>query len=248
MTPWVARLLFANVVMFFLSQMTPVLYGLLAFQPAHLLATPWTPFTYMFLHGGIGHLLFNMMGLYFFGPRVEARLGSRRFIQLYVISGLVSAGLSMAFSRAGLIGASGAVFGVSLAFARYWPDTPVLVMFVPMRARTMVLVMAVASVYFGFSGSMPGVAHFGHLGGFLGGWLFLRAVEARQRAAVARFTPVQAKFDPESLERWLKIDRDALHPVNAEELDRVLAKLTASGIQSLTADERAFLERLAVQH
>lgn len=247
MTPWVMRLLFANIAMFVVSQMAPGLYGLLAFQPAYLRLTPWTPFTYMFLHGGLGHLLFNMMALYFFGPRLEARLGGKRFMVLYVVSGLAGALLSMVFSRAGLIGASGAVFGVSLGFARYWPDTPVLLMFIPMRARTMVFVLAAASVLFGFSGMMPGIAHFGHLGGFVGGWLYLRFAEKHSAGAAfrSRAAPPAPVPVTDAVERWRRIDRSTLHPVNAEEVERVLAKMEMQGASSLTTDERAFLERFA---
>lgn len=247
MTPWVTRLLVANVAMFLVSYAAPGVYAILAFQPTRLLQHPWSPFTYMFLHGGLFHLLFNMMALYFFGPRLEARLGGRRFITLYVVSGLFSALLSMTFSRAGLIGASGAVFGVSLGFARYWPDTPVLLMFIPMRARTMVVVLAAASLYLGFSGMMPGIAHFGHLGGFLGGWLYIRWIETRSGAAAFRraSAPRASTARSEALDRWRRIDRGGLHPVNAEELDRVFAKLDAAGPDSLTADERAFLDRLS---
>jgi len=247
MTPWVTRLLIANVAMFLVSQLAPQVYTILAFQPGRLLATPWTPLTYMFLHGGLVHLLFNMMALYFFGPRLEARLGGRRFLTLYLVSGLVGALLSMVFSRAGLIGASGAVLGVSLGFARYWPDTPVLLMFIPMRARTMVIVFAVASVYLGFSGMLRGIAHFGHLGGFLGSWLYLRWIEVRSGAAAFRraSAPQASPARPGTVHRWRGIDRSALHPINAEELDRVLAKLDQAGPQSLSPDERAFLDRLS---
>ena len=90
MTPWVTRLLFANVALFFLSGAMPSLYSLFALVPAWVVSRPWTLVTYMFLHGGFWHLAFNMLVLYFFGPRLESRLGGRAFLQLYFFSGLVA--------------------------------------------------------------------------------------------------------------------------------------------------------------
>ncbi len=78
MTPWVRRLIVANIVVFFLQSVAGV-ERQLAFVPAFVLYRPWTVVTYMFVHGGIMHILFNMIALYFFGPRVEERLGGRRF-------------------------------------------------------------------------------------------------------------------------------------------------------------------------
>src|SRR4029079_11028565 len=83
---------------------------------------PWTLVTYMFLHAGLGHIFWNMLGLYFFGPRVESRMGSQRFITLYFVSGIVGALFSVVLApRFAVLGASGAVLGVLMAFARFWP-------------------------------------------------------------------------------------------------------------------------------
>ena len=81
MTPWIKRLLFANIGVFLLQQVYPELTAALEFVPARVLTTPWTPLTYMFIHGGFWHIVFNMIVLYFFGPRVEARLGSLGLFQ-----------------------------------------------------------------------------------------------------------------------------------------------------------------------
>src|SRR5436190_8229661 len=129
----------------------------------------------MFVHAGTTHILFNMLALYFFGPRVEERLGSRRFITLYMISGISGALLSMSFApNAPVVGASGAVFGVMLAFAKYWPTAQIYIMgILPLEARVAVLLMAAAALWSGIQGSRGGVADFAHLGGFDGGWLYL---------------------------------------------------------------------------
>ena len=86
MTPWVSRLLLANVAMYFVTQASPMTYRLLMFVPAETLIRPWGVFTYMFLHANFTHLLFNMLGLFFFGPRLEMRLGSGGFLKLYFLS------------------------------------------------------------------------------------------------------------------------------------------------------------------
>src|SRR5690349_13386106 len=153
MTPWVRNILFANIVMYLVTMTYPEIRNNFAFYPPLALAEPWTFVTYMFLHApGITHILFNMIGLYFFGSRVESRLGGVRFLGLYFVSGIAAAVASMVMSpRAPIIGASGAVFGILLAYARYWPRDRILIWFVPMEARIAVLVMTVLELV-GFGG------------------------------------------------------------------------------------------------
>ena len=99
MTPVVRVLLFANIAIFFAQSAFPYLFGYAVFVPRLFLYQPWTIVTYMFLHGGLMHLLFNMLSLFFFGPRVEERIGSRRFTWLWFIAGISGALLSFVFSR-----------------------------------------------------------------------------------------------------------------------------------------------------
>jgi Rhomboid family len=138
MTPWVTRLLIANVALFALqSFLPPLLVEYLVFVPVYVFSRPWTIITYMFLHGGLSHILFNMLGLFFFGSRVESRLGERRFISLYLISGVFGALASLVFTpRAAVIGASAGVFGVMLAFAWFWPREKIYIWgVIPVEAR-----------------------------------------------------------------------------------------------------------------
>lgn len=223
----------------------------LAFIPSlsYLLERPWTIVTYMFTHAGIWHIVFNMLALYFFGPRLEVRLGAARFAWLYFVSGLVAAGVSAVFSRhAGLVGASGAVFGVLFGYARYWPRDLIYIWGVlPIEARWLVIVLTGMSLWFGFSGTAQGIGHFAHLGGFAGGWLYLAWYERRSpaRRFRQRAQPAAAPPTTASLERWRRIDPDAMHPVNREELERLLQKIAARGVESLSVEERAFLDRFA---
>ena len=250
MTPWVARLIFANVGVFLLTAFAPAIVLPMALVPAFIPYRPWTLLTYMFLHAGFGHLLFNMLGLYFFGPRVESRLGGRRFLGLYLTSGLVGALLSLATPYARIVGASGAVFGVMLGFARYWPREPIYLWGVfPVEARVLVVVTTVLALWGAFSRATGGIAHFAHLGGYVGGYVYLRWMEARSPAARfrAQLAPKPKRTSGADIERWRRIDASALHPVNREELERVLAKVNAEGIPGLTPGEREFLERFSAR-
>ncbi len=246
MSPWVLRLIVVNVGVFFFTAADPGLYRLLAFVPRFALVQPWTILTYMFVHGGVGHLLFNMLGLFFFGPRLEAQLGPRHFLGLYFASGIVGALLSFANYNTPIIGASGAAFGVFLAFARYWPHERVYIWGVfPVEARVLVLVMTGLALFGGFGVGGRGIAHFAHLGGFLGGYLYLRWVGWSSPAAKFKRRADAPRVRSGDRDRWLRIRPEELHPVNRAELERVLAKLEAQGAASLTSEERSFLNRFA---
>jgi len=253
MTPWVTRIIFANAAVF-LAQMVfgQSLTYWLGLIPAEVLVRPWTPFTYMFLHGGVMHILFNMLGLFFFGPRLEERLGGRGFLGLYFVSGLSGAALSILTPHALIIGASGAVFGVLVGFAYYWPRAQIYIWgILPVQARVLVVAFIALSLWAAFSGNSGGVAHFAHLGGCAGGFLFLKARErlgsgARFRAAAAPQVPKAPGAT--DLARWRSIKQNDLHPLNQAELDRILDKISGSGMQSLTSGERAFLERFSQRH
>jgi membrane associated rhomboid family serine protease len=241
-TPWVRRLIAANVIVFFLQYAVPGITDPLVFVPYAILFRPWTIVTYMFLHAGLSHILFNMIGLYFFGPRVEARLGSRRFVQLYFISGISGALLSFLFApTSAIIGASAAVFGVMLGFAMFWPRDRIYIWgILPIEARWLVVITTALALWSGLQGSAGGVADFAHLGGYVGAWIFLRLINpARQ---VARFkASTVGRPSAELLGNWRRVDVDRVHEVNRDELNRILDKIGRSGLASLTPEERVFL-------
>jgi membrane associated rhomboid family serine protease len=241
-TPVVRALLIATVGAFFLQITVPALAGALVFVPRLVFGRPWSVLTYMFLHGGLGHLAFNMLALFFFGPRVEARLGSRRFAILYFLSGVSGALLSFLFAPgAPIIGASAGVFGVMLAFAYFWPHDPIHIWgVIPVPARMLVIITTVLALWSGFGGARSGIAHFAHLGGYAGAYLYLRWLD-RTRAAFKR----QAAAVPADAARraadWRSIDLASLHEVNREEVNRLLDKISAHGVGSLTPQEQLFL-------
>ncbi|MDG1720422.1 MAG: rhomboid family intramembrane serine protease [Bacteroidia bacterium] len=147
----------------------------------------WQMITHMFMHGSFTHLLFNMFGLYMFGSRLEQMWGAKRYINFYLITGLGAALLHTLVQdyeiTQGLVninqptvGASGALFGILVAFAMYWPNTQLFLMFipVPIKAKWAVIGYAAFELFAGISGFQAGVAHFAHLGGALFGFILVQ--------------------------------------------------------------------------
>lgn len=252
MTPWARTILFATVAITLADWLLQIPRQYLALVPVLVPQFPWTPLTYMFVHGGMLHLAFNMIALYFFGPRLEVRLGSAHFVSIYIISGLTGALFSVIdpFSegRVPIVGASGAVLGVMYGFARYWPRERIMIWAVlPVEARKLVLILATFSVVAGIIGVMGGVAHFAHLGGLAGGYVYLKIMEARSpaRRFKQQASGVRRSAGGADLERWSGIRREGLHEINIREIDRLLDKARSHGPSSLTPDERAYLDRMS---
>jgi len=141
---------------------------------------PWQLVSYAFLHGNIMHLAFNMYGLWMFGRELEALLGRRVFYQLYFAS-VLAAGIMQVLvttSTGGTyptVGASGGVFGLLLAYAMFFPNRIIMLIFPPvtLRARTFVFIYAAIELMLGVTGTQSGVAHFAHLGGMIGAYLVI---------------------------------------------------------------------------
>ncbi|MFI5311222.1 MAG: rhomboid family intramembrane serine protease [Gemmatimonadales bacterium] len=242
MTPWVQRLIFANIGVYFLKMVAPDLMNPFVFVPMWVLTRPWSIVTYMFLHGGVMHILFNMIALFFFGPRVEARLGARRFATLYFISGISGALLSFLFAPyAAVIGASAAVFGVMLAFAWFWPRDQILIWgILPVEARWLVVITTAMALWSGMRGSTGGVADFAHLGGYAGAFLYLKWIASVP--GMRRFQKQATAGVPDrTLSNWKKVDTKTVHEANRDEVNRILDKISAMGLGSLTPQEKVFL-------
>ena len=246
MTPSVRVLLFATIGAFFLQETVDAVYYLFVYVPRFVLVRPWTPITYMFLHAGFMHLAFNMLALFFFGPRVEERLGSRSFVYLYFISGITGALLGLFLApTAQVVGASGGVFGVMLAFAWFWPDTPIHIWgIIPIPARMLVIITTLVSIWSQFGGVRSNVAHFAHLGGYLGAFLYLKWLDRKRmdfRKKATSAPPVrELKFTKRP-----EVDLQNVHEVNREEVNRILDKISAHGMSALTSQERLFLSNFA---
>jgi len=180
--PVTQALLLANTVVFCLQFLLG--FGLERFFALWPLSggfLPWQVLTYAFLHGSVGHLFFNMLGLYMFGSELERLWGRQRFIQFYGASVLTAAGAqllvtAMTGSAYPTVGASGGLFGLLLAFGMTFPNRTIMPLFppIPMKAKVFVAIYGGLELLFGVTGSSSGVAHFAHLGGMLGGFLMIR--------------------------------------------------------------------------
>jgi len=188
MPPVTLALVVANVAVYLLQSVLPGLVIPFGLWPLGASAVdprvgfmPWQLLTYAFLHGSLLHLAFNMFALYMFGSAIERVFGGRRYLIFYAVS-VLAAGLTQLLFAAmtggvyPTVGASGGVFGLLLAYAIYFPNTRVMLLFppIPMPARVFVLVYAVLELFLGVTGTQEGVAHFAHLGGMVGGYLMLR--------------------------------------------------------------------------
>ncbi len=171
-----------NLLVYLVNEISWETRGLMAMNPMAVVVEGywWQIFTYMYVHGDLSHILFNMLGLFFFGTAVEEEIGSWEFLAFYhvtgVLAGLASLGLYWITGQYGvfLLGASGAVFAVTLAFAAYRPHARVLVFFiVPLRARNLVILYAAFEVFSQIFNPYGGVAHLTHLAGFVFAFLYL---------------------------------------------------------------------------
>lgn len=174
------------------------------FEVAH--GAIWQLFTYLFLHAGFSHLFWNMFGLWMFGVWVEQALGTRRFYFFYFLCGIgaglidVLAHLALGTPAVPTIGASGAIFGVLLAFGMMFPDQPVFLLIPPVSIKAKWLVLGYGALEFVFTfGASDGVSHFAHLGGMLFAFLYLKGSNpvGRLRGDYARWRRrrLQRRFD-----------------------------------------------------
>lgn len=139
----------------------------------------WQLVTHLFLHGGMLHLFFNMLMLFLFGSRVERELGSSEFLTFYLVCGVLAGVFStvlalLSATPVAILGASGAVYGILLAYAVLNPNEIVTFWFIPMRSTTMVLILGGLAFFFQLSGQRAHIAHLTHVGGLVAGFLYLR--------------------------------------------------------------------------
>jgi membrane associated rhomboid family serine protease len=225
----------------------------------------WQLLTFQFLHGGLLHLVVNLIVLYFFGRALEDHLGRRRFLRLYLGTGVVGGLMQMMFAAlfpghfgGAVVGASAGVFGLVAAFAALFPDrTLTLLVFfilpVSMRARTL-LWLSIGLAVFGIVVPGDGVAHAAHLGGIIGGWTYIRWFVLGNGVQSRWGTGGSSAKRPRVLARAAS-DRRAWRRAPAasddlpadefmsREVDPILDKISAHGFQSLTERERQILEK-----
>jgi membrane associated rhomboid family serine protease len=267
-TPWVIRILalMAGVQLVLETILTsPAVTAALAFDPGAWFARPWTAVTYAVVHGGLFHLLFNGLALFVFGPTVERRLGGPAFLLFFLYSvlgaALFAAALDRLYPVPPFVGASGGVLGILFAYSIFHPDREIIAFPVPIpiRAKTFVLLIAIydlCGILFLRSVFQDGIAHEAHLGGLLFGWVFFRLQGTRGRfdtPGAAPAPPVERRVLVGTFDAGREVTGSrvaaptrpaAVDPTQAE-LDRVLDKISATGMQSLTPAERKFLDEVA---
>ncbi len=216
----------ANVGMF-VAQLVlrPLLDDVLGLHPAFVVhyGWIWQLATYMFLHGGVFHILFNMLALWMFGAELERIWGTRYFLKYYFVTGIGAAALTVMVSllqfdfaqqlqRSNVIGASGAIYGLLLAYAYYFPDRPILMIVFWVPAKICVAILGAIALVTSLS-EVGGVANATHLGGLLVGYLMLKSgkihpmSELKYRYLKWKINRVRKKFDVYSGGRANDYDR-----------------------------------------
>jgi membrane associated rhomboid family serine protease len=227
LTPAIKALVIANIAAFAMSWFFQPIVLLFGLQPVEVVQRfhVWQPFTYMFLHGGISHILFNMLALWMFGVELERMWGTRFFLKFYFVAGVGAALTTIILSLLPVpflssmytsvtIGASGAIYGVLLAYAMYYPNRPIyMYFFFPIPAKYFVMIMGGISFLLSTGGPGGGVAHLTHLGGLLAGYLYLKGgrvhvmAEIKYRYLKWRINRMRRKFDVYSGGRADDVDR-----------------------------------------
>ncbi len=205
----------------------------------------WQLFTYMFLHGGFFHLLFNMFVLWMFGRELEGVWGTKEFLKYYFITGVGAGILTVITSPSSpipTIGASGAIYGLLLAFGLLFPERYIYVWFlIPIKAKYLVVIFGAIEFLAAFYGRPSGVAHFAHLGGLLVGLIYLKRGWIRERLVEGIERRERRGFDIRSRPSDKRGDIES-------EVDRILRKISQDGMDSLTPEERETLDRASRQY
>ncbi len=258
----VKPLLWANIIVFIFTSfgaMGNPLMGLLWLRAPEISRLElWRLGTYMFVHAGFGHIFFNMWGLYIFGRPLELRLGGSRFLNLYMISGLVGGIFWLLFNwEAGgypVVGASGAVFGVMMAAAMAFPNQQIMLLFppIPMRLKTFVFAYGTLEVILALTvAEGGGIAHIAHLGGILGGFIYMRRLTGMRGGFGNLFGPLAAWWRRTRADKnrsgFRMVPKDEYEDEDEEnlsaEVDRILDKIGRHGLSGLTEKEKKKLER-----
>jgi len=264
MPPSLKALILLNVGVFFVQFLGYPLVSMLGLIPDRVVQWPlpefWRLVTYLFLHGGVWHLLFNLFALWMFGMAVESEWGGREFLKYYFLCGLGAALTSVALaphSPIPIIGASGPIYGLLVAFAMLYPDAVVYLYFlIPVKAAHMAILFGALEFFMGASNATPGVARFAHLGGMATGYLYIRwwwVWKLKLKTFFKNFFSGDEE-DEEAAPRARPARRAARNMPPAQEaddmaeVDRILDKILDSGLESLTDGEKATMHRYSARN
>ncbi|MFQ5498674.1 MAG: rhomboid family intramembrane serine protease [Candidatus Zixiibacteriota bacterium] len=240
LSPFIKIMLIANGAMFVVQQFSPGLVGVLGLTPALFFSQfpnlLYQPLTYMFLHGGLGHIFFNMFALWMFGTEIEYTWGARRFGRFYILAGLAGAILTLVVQSSQpfpVIGASAAVYGVLIAYWVMFPQRYLYLYFLfPVKVKYAIPGMMLLGFFF----AGPGVAHMAHLGGALLGLIYVKAdwrfISFGQKIRNNRYRRQSAKLEK---------NREKAEEV-MKRVDAILDKINEVGIENISKADRKFLE------
>lgn len=261
LTPGIRVLIIINVVVFFLGWLLPdlnrylVVYGGLVPELFTKNFFLWQAVTYMFLHGGFMHLFFNMFALWMFGTELEQQWGSKFFLQYYFISGIGAGILSAVIqpaSQVPIIGASGAIYGLLLAFALMYPNRIVYLNFLfPIRVKYFVMIFAAIELFasMGGRGFSDGVAHITHLSGMIFGYLFLLWRQQWHKNRRKRVNTPRKKVTFHWGNKTKDYTQQSKKPkenlTEEQELEKLLNKVRLNGYSSLSEEEKDRLLELS---
>ena len=238
--PMIKYLLIANVGVFLLQLILPreftYYFGLVPAAISHNLYI-WQFFTYMFLHGGFWHILFNMFILWMFGSDIERSWGSNEFLKFYILCGIGAGVLNYLFSinsSIPVIGASGAVYGVLVAYAMLYPNRLIYIWGVfPVKAKYLVIGFVVIEVL--SSLNRDGIAHFAHLGGMLVGYIYLKSDWRFPRYSWKLKSFVKKVSNKKTVKKQRKEE------YILDRVDEILDKINKVGYHNLTDAEKKTL-------
>jgi membrane associated rhomboid family serine protease len=174
LTKGVKQLLIINVVIFVFTYLRiPFIENFVLFPIQSGYFQPYQLLSYMFLHSSVTHIVFNMIGLLVFGPNIENKFGTSKFIKIYLIMGLISGLSSIIFINNPVVGASGAIWGIMMLFALFNPNDLLYIYFIiPVKAKFIIGTFFTIELYLSIMGSNDGVSHVAHVAGALTGALF----------------------------------------------------------------------------
>jgi len=246
LTPAVKNILYANAIVFLMSMMN---YSFNAFLSANFALHPmeviynfkvWQLVTYMFLHGGFWHIFFNMFIFWMFGSELEMEWGTKEFLKYYFICG-IGAGLTiLLFSPNSItIGASGAVYGVMVAYALRYPNRPVYIYFLfPVKVKYLIGFLFFVSFFSTFGASSDGIAHAAHLGGMVIGFLYLKYWDHVYK--LKGWLNQQSGGKKQKM-KYTQGD-EAKTEYYRRKIDELLDKINRVGYLNLTEEEKQLLE------
>lgn len=204
----------------------------------------WQLATYLFVHVSLWHLVLNMLMLWMFGSVIESRWGSKKFLFYYFFTGIGAGLCSVLFafnSSSPVVGASGAIFGLLVAYAMMFPESVILLFFIfPMKMKYAAMVLAGINLLGAMSNPGGGIAYIAHLGGGLFGYLYLK--NERIRVMFSRYSPASIK---NSLKTKHMQNKQKEEENIDKQIDIILDKISAQGIKSLTQKERKILGKKA---